>query len=103
MVVSDTCTDPLSLKAITSARVAYYNKGLAWPDHHLELTKVEDDLSNGVLNSAVALKGGVGYLLTDSHCMMPIQSEGHVRPVGSRTYVDAKGKPATLRLWKITA
>jgi hypothetical protein len=103
MVVSDTCTDPLSLKAITGARVAHYNKGLAWPDHHLELTTLEADLDVGTLNSAVALEGGVGYLLTDSHCTMPAQSEGHILPVGSQTYVDAKGKPATLRLWKITA
>jgi hypothetical protein len=102
IVVPDTCTDPLSLKAITGARVAHYNKGLAWPDHHLQLSTLEADLSDGNLNSAAALEAGVGYLLTDSHCTVHTDSEGNVHPVGSRTYVDAQGKPATVRLWTIT-
>jgi hypothetical protein len=103
IVVSDRCTDALSLKVITGARVAHYNKGLAWPDHHLQIATLENRLVRGELNSALALEGGVDYLLTDSHCKMPKRSEGHVQQVGSRTYVDAQGKPATLRLWKITA
>jgi len=103
IVVPDTCLDPLSLKAITGARVAHYNKGLAWPDHRLQISTLEEDLSDGKLNGAVALEGGVGFLLTDSHCTMPTGSEGHVHPVGSRTYVDEQGMPATVRLWRITA
>jgi hypothetical protein len=102
IVVSDSCTDPLSLKAITGARVARYNYGLAWPDHQLQLSTVQADQRHGELNSSVALSAGVDYLLTDSHCKMPRDSRDHLHAVGSRTYVDSQGRSATLRLWRIT-
>jgi hypothetical protein len=103
IVLSDTCTDLLSLKAITGARVAFYNYGLAWPDHHLQLTKLQADRRHSQLDSAVTRAAGVDYLLSDSHCRMPANTQGKVQLVGSSTYVDAQGKSATLRLWKITA
>lgn len=102
MVIADRCIDQRSLKAITGARVAHYNFGLAWPDHPAAITAVETGLTNGTLDSAAALRGGVGYLLTDSLCTMPALSEGHLRHIGSQTYLDALGNPATLQLWKIT-
>jgi hypothetical protein len=103
IVVSDTCTDPLSLKAITGARVALYNTGLAWPEHRLQISAVQSQRRQGKLDTAVALKGGVDYLLTDSHCAMPRGTRGKVQPAGSSTYLDQHGKQATVRLWKILA
>jgi hypothetical protein len=102
IIISDTCTDPLSLKAITGARVAFYNDGLAWPAHHLQFATLQADRLHGNLDSKVAFEAGVHYLLTDSHCTMPTHAQRHVQSVGSSTYVDTQGKPATLRLWKIT-
>lgn len=103
IVVSDTCTDLWQLKAITGARVAIFHPGLAWPDRRLQINTLLADRLHGQLDSADALKAGVGYLLTDSGCKMSAKMQGKVHPVGSSTYVDAKGKLATLRLWKITA
>jgi hypothetical protein len=103
IVVSDMCTDLLDLKAITGARVATYNRGLAWPARYRELAKVQADRRGRRLDSTVARAAGVEYLLTDSHCAMPVNARGAVQPVTSSGYVDAKGKPATLRLWKINA
>jgi hypothetical protein len=102
MVISDRCTDLKALKLISGARVAFYNLGLAWPDNRLLFTRLADQRDRGELDRAVALEIGVGYLLTDSHCSMPVSTTGTLRPAGSSTYLDEHGKPAGLRLWKIT-
>ena len=100
MVVSDRCTDLLSLKIITGARVATYNYGLAWPDHHLELTSVLRGREFRYLDPEVLHAAGVHYLLTDSNCKMSANAVGHLRLVSSEGYAtgDRRG---TLRLWEI--
>jgi hypothetical protein len=103
IIITDMCTDVLVLKEITGARVAAFNRGLAWPDHRQELIKLQYHRVKGRLDRALALKAGVNYLLTDSHCTMPLNTKGKLRPAGSSTYVDGNGKSTTLRLWKILA
>lgn len=101
IVVTDRCTDLLSVKAITGARVAFYNYGLAWPDNHIAITAVQKGREFRWLDPRVAREAGVGYLLTDSHCKMPRNTDGNVDLVASGQYVDPAGRTATLRLWKI--
>lgn len=101
MVVTDRCTDLLSLKAITGARVAFYNYGLAWPDNHIAITAVLRGREFRWLDPRVAREAGVGYLLTDSHCRMPSNTEGNINLVASEPYVDPAGRTATVRLWAI--
>jgi hypothetical protein len=103
MVTPDRCTDPMELKAITGARVAMFNSGLAWPDHRSELVTLRADRAADRLSPQVALRAGAGYLLTDSPCSFPAGAGGKVRLVGSSSYVDAAGHSARLQLWKITA
>jgi hypothetical protein len=100
MVVADRCTDLLSLKIITGARVATYNYGLAWPDNHLEITSVLRGREFRYLDPKVLHSAGVHYLLTDSNCRMSTNAEGHLRLLSSKYYAtgDRKG---TLRLWQI--
>ncbi|TPG19588.1 hypothetical protein EAH86_03775 [Pedococcus bigeumensis] len=100
MVVSDRCTDLLSLKVITGARVASYNYGLAWPDNHIEITSVLRGREFRYLDPEVLHSAGVGYLLTDSNCKMSANSKGHLRLLTSKHYA-AGDRQGTLRLWEI--
>jgi hypothetical protein len=100
MVLPDRCTNPMELKAITGARVATFNNGLAWPDHRLELVTLREQRAADRFSAPVARVAGVGYLLTDSRCRFPAGARGEVQVVASSTYVEA-GDAATLRLWRV--
>lgn len=101
MVVADRCTDLLSLKVITGARVAFYNYGLAWPENHLEITSVLKGREFRYLDPEVAHSAGVHYLLTDSNCKMSANTAGHLRLLSSKAYATSEGRKGTLRLWEI--
>ena len=97
LVLSSACLDPQQLRLITGAPVAFFNRGLAWPEKKDEIDLLLDPGRVAVSDSAKVATAGVTYVITDSACE------------GEWSYRDARVQPeriepypgGTLTLWRV--
>lgn len=97
LVLSSACLDPQRLRLITGAPVAFFNRGLAWPDKKNEIDQLLDPGRVAVSDPAQVAAAGVTYVITDSTCE------------GEWSYQDARIQPeriepysdGTLTLWRV--
>lgn len=102
LLLADPCISPFRVKLLTGVPTAFYNLGLAWPEHEKALREVLKQRTAGTFARSEAQSGEVGYLLTDSSC----SAAWHTEDVGMRVAevpYSLGGKVATVTLWKLTA
>jgi hypothetical protein len=68
VVLTDPCVDPLTLKIVWGGPVAFYNLGLAWPEHEEEFRAVLGARTEGVLDIGAAKAAGITEVLVDPSC-----------------------------------
>lgn len=102
LVLTSECLPPQVLKVMTGARIAHYNRGLAWPDNAKELNAFLDKERRAAEDPAQLQRAGVAYVLTDTGCPTDWDFAGdpRVRPEATREYADADGR-RTLTLWRV--
>jgi len=88
LILSSRCVDPQVLRLITTAPVAYFNYGLAWPDNRNEIpSSNQPDLQ----------ASGVTYAITDSACEQDWEfTETEIQALDVGTY-----DGGFLTLWKL--
>ena len=99
LVLSSACLDPQVLRLTTGAPVAYFNRGLAWPEKKQELDRILDPARVAVSDPAQLAGAGITYVITDSNC----EDEW--------SYQDARVQPeriepypgGTLTLWRVAS
>jgi len=96
LVLPDPCVDPFTLKAVTGARVAFYNLGLAWPQEEPPMRQLLAARSMGTLDVDAARAAGVTEVLVDSTCAASWPGTGLTR-LGAVDYGTAG---ANLQLWR---
>ena len=97
LVFSSACLDPQVLRLVTGAPVAYFNRGLAWPDKRVEIDRLLDPGRVAASDPAQLAAAGVSHVVTDSSCE------------GEWAYQDARIQPerlepypgGTLTLWRV--
>ena len=83
VILPDPCIDPKLLTAESDAAVAFYNKGLAWPDNHRMIARLMSmNAGEEPLSLAVVSQGGIAALLTWSEC--PAGWDRHEAASGAR-------------------
>lgn len=97
------CLDPLTVKAAYTGPVAYFNRGLAWPDRHAEITALNSQLEIGLVSPAALEAAGAGWLLTDTACdLVLVPALNSADLVDSVDYVQ-DGHAATMQLWRVSS
>lgn len=99
IVLSSACLDPQILRLTTGAPVAYFNRGLAWPENKDAFDALLDPGRVAVSDPAQLAGSGVTYVITDSSCE------------GEWSYQDARIQPeriepysgGTLTLWRVAS
>lgn len=99
VVISSTCLDPQVLRLTTGAPVAYFNRGLAWPERKDQFDQLLDPDRVAISDPAQVAAAGVSYVITDSACE------------GEWSYQDARIQPerietypgGTLTLWRVAS
>jgi len=97
LVFSSACLDPQVLRLVTGAPVAYFNRGLAWPEKRVEIDRLLDPGRVAGSDPAQLAAAGVSHVVTDSSCE------------GEWAYQDARIQPerlepypgGTLTLWRV--
>jgi hypothetical protein len=102
LLLADPCISPFRVKTLTGTPTAFYNMGLAWPEHEKVLREVLKDRATGIFARSEAESAGVGYLLTDSSCPAAWHTEVDGTKVAEESY-GADGKLATVTLWKLAS
>ena len=97
MVLSSACLDPQLLRLITGAPVAYFNRGLAWPDKRQEIDQLLDPGRVAASDPAQVGAAGVAFVLTDSACENEWSyQDARVQPERIQPYPGG-----TLTLWRV--
>ncbi|MEI8083279.1 MAG: hypothetical protein WCI74_15685 [Actinomycetes bacterium] len=99
IVMSSKCLDPRILKLRTKARVAFFNRGMAWPED-MKAFEIFQDPGRRAGEDPVALRAAnVRYVLTDTSCADDWQfpSGQAVVPLKSLDY-ELDGQPQKLTL-----
>lgn len=97
MVLSSTCLDPQILRLITGAPVAYFNRGLAWPEKREEIDQLLDPGRVAASDPAQIAAAGVAFVLTDSACENEWSyQDARVQPERIQPYPGG-----TLTLWRV--
>jgi len=97
MVLSSACLDPQLLRLITGAPVAYFNRGLAWPDKRQEIDQLLDPGRVAASDPAQVAAAGVAFVLTDSACENEWSyQDARVQPERIQPYPGG-----TLTLWRV--
>ena len=99
LVISSACLDPQILRLTTGAPVAYFNRGLAWPEKKDQFDQLLDPGRVAISDPVQVAAAGVSYVLTDSECE------------GEWSYRDARVQPeriepypgGTLTLWRVAS
>lgn len=97
LVLSSACLDPQRLRLFTGAPVAFFNRGLAWPEKKDQIDQLLDPGRVAVSDPGQLAAAGVTYVITDSACE------------GEWFYQDARVQPeriepypgGTLTLWRV--
>jgi hypothetical protein len=102
LLMTSACLEPQVLKVMTGARVAHYNRGLAWPPNAKELYAFQDKARRAAEDPELLQRAGVSYALTDSSCLTEwdFTRDPRMIPVTSKSYVGESGA-ATLTLWQV--
>lgn len=66
--IVDNCIDPLAFKAVTGARVAFMNVGMAWPDHRNEIMNINVLKGQDIFDIESARNAGIKLIITDDGC-----------------------------------
>ena len=96
----DPCISPFRVKAVTGLPTAFYNLGLAWPEHEKGIREMLVKRSQGTFAQPVAEQADVRYVLTDSGCSRGWQEQVSGRKIIETSYNNG-GAPATITLWRI--
>jgi hypothetical protein len=105
LVMPQTCLNPSLVKIGTGAPVAYFSKGIAWPDNRQPIEEVMAITAANVFEISIARNAGVEYVMTDSGCENPWDLAGvpGAEPIAQRDYVDEDAKlSGQIRLWRIS-
>ena len=100
LVMFDPCISPFRVKAVTGLPTAFYNLGLAWPEHEKGIREMLVKRSQGTFAQPVAEQADVRYVLTDSGCSRGWQEQVSGRKIIETSYNNG-GAPATITLWRI--
>ena len=97
MMLFSACLDPQQLRLITGAPVAFFNRGLAWPEKKNEIDQLLDPGRVAVSDPAQVAAAGVTYVITDSTCEGEWSyQDARVQPERIEPYTDG-----TLTLWRV--
>lgn len=97
MVLSSACLDPQLLRLITGAPVAYFNRGLAWPEKREEIDQLLDPGRVAASDPGQVAAAGVAFVLTDSACENEWSyQDARVQPERIQPYPGG-----TLTLWRV--
>jgi hypothetical protein len=104
LIMPSACVEPQVLKVMTGARIAHYNRGLAWPVNVKELFRFQDKENRAAEDPDQLKSAGVSWVLTDSSCASEWDFRGDTRlvPFAQQTYASDRGKP-TMTLWQVRA
>ena len=103
LIMPQTCLNPSLVKIATGSPVAYYSKGIAWPENRQALEEVMAITAANVFEITIARNAGVEYVMTDSGCENPWELAGvpGAEPISLRDYGDATGT-GQIKLWRIS-
>ncbi len=89
LIAVDPCIDPRTTKVSSSARIAYYHLGMAWPDEYEAVAAIVQSRLDGQFDFEAAEQSGTGWILTDSSCVLDWAEEyaDRLELVESRDYV----------------
>ena len=100
LLLGDLCINPFQLKTLTGLPTAFYNLGLAWPEHERDLREVLKQRLAGTFPQSLATGAGIDYVLTDSSC--PAGWAGLIDGTRlSAAPYSSDGKVSTITLWKL--
>jgi hypothetical protein len=102
LLANGPCVEPTVLKVLTGKRVAFFHRGIAWPEHRQDIEHVMDLVSRGIYDPEALRASRVKYLITDSACQTAwdVKSTQGVRLVASASYQTASAT-GTFSLWKL--
>lgn len=95
-VMTDACLDPTILKGTWPGPVAFYNRGMAWPDRKADVDAAMGGIGTGELDTDAALRAGIGWLLVDRDCSVPLTEGDGLTLADERT-----AGTQTIQLWRI--
>ena len=103
LMAAEPCIDPQHLKIASRKPVAFFNRGIAWPELKGDVDGVMINAQSGVFDPDMMRKAGVTYLVTDSACPTQWQVEGTMGALrkGSVDYSDPE-QSGTLTLWRLS-
>ncbi|GHS88231.1 hypothetical protein AGMMS50218_11750 [Actinomycetota bacterium] len=102
LVLTDTCLDPLFLKATWGGPVAAFNRGLAWPDHLEAIEVTLAARAAGVVDESAAGQAGVRWVLTSTACSTSLALPDDVVRVGALDFAaDGPDAAGTVALWRL--
>ena len=105
LLMPQTCLNPSLVKIGTGTPVAYFSKGIAWPDNREAIEEVLAITAANVFEIGIARNAGVEYVMTDSGCENPWDLAGvpGAEPIALRDYVDEEAKlTGQIKLWRIS-
>ena len=105
LLMPQTCLNPSLVKIGTGTPVAYFSKGIAWPDNREALEEVLAITAANMFEVNIARNAGVKYVMTDSGCENPWDLAGvpGAEPIALRDYVDEDAKlTGQIKLWRIS-
>lgn len=105
LLMPQTCLNPSLIKISTGAPVAYFSKGIAWPDNRQPLEEVLAITAANVFEVGIARNAGVEYVITDSGCEDPwdLAAVPGAEPIAQRDYSDEDANQSgQIRLWRIS-
>lgn len=102
LISSEPCLEPEILKLATGKPVAFYNRGMAWPEDKISIDAVIKNSDSGILDLPTLQRAGITHLYTDSSCETgwALSDSAEVTKLGEVEYQGAKGL-AVMTLWGI--
>lgn len=97
LVLPDACVDPMIFKSTWGGPVAYYNRGLAWPDNKADLDIAIDARAPGNLDQEAAMRAGIGWILVDPNCATDLTAGLDAHRVATQDYEGG----GSWELWKL--
>lgn len=98
IVLTDACVDPLTFKIAWGGPVAFFNRGLAWPDHVEAVDALVAARGEGLVDVEAAQRADVRWLLADPACA--VDATAGLTLVETRDWSDAVSS-GSLELWRI--
>ncbi|MDC7123246.1 hypothetical protein OMK64_17085 [Cellulomonas fimi] len=97
LVLPDGCVNPMIFKSTWGGPVAFYNLGLAWPDHKDDLDVAIAARTEGGLDEEAALRAGIRWLLVDPGCEIDLTEGTDAVLVDRATYAGG----GAWELWRL--